>query len=83
MHDGGSGHRAHIVTNLLQDIIQRLDVTIMIWPRYSPNLNPIENLWALTKAEIYRLHPESEHAPDSEETEETLVEAANEAWRKI
>jgi hypothetical protein len=83
MHDGASVHRAHIITNLLQDIIQRLDVTIMIWPLYLPDLNPIENLWALIKAEIYRLHPESEHAPDTEKTKETLAEAAKEAWRNI
>jgi transposase len=60
-----------------------MGVTVMIWPPYSPDLNPIENLWALMKAEIYRLHPELEHAPNTDETLEALIAAAKEAWLSI
>lgn len=31
---------------------------MMDWPPYSPDLNPIENLWKMLKAEIDRTHPE-------------------------
>ncbi|EDN05333.1 predicted protein [Histoplasma mississippiense (nom. inval.)] len=51
----------------------------MPWPPYSPDLNPIENLWALLKQEIYKLHPELEHASDTVATKRALIEAAKEA----
>ncbi|EDN09531.1 predicted protein [Histoplasma mississippiense (nom. inval.)] len=55
----------------------------MPWPPYSPDLNPIENLWALLKQEIYKLHPELEHASDTVATKRVLIEAAKEAWNAI
>ena len=35
------------------------------------------------KQEIYKLHPELEHAPDMEETLNLLIQAAKEAWQVI
>lgn len=79
MHDGASVHRAVIVKKLLTE----LRIEVMDWPPYSPDLNPIENLWAIMKREIYRLHPELEHADDTETTRQQLIIAAKEAWRSI
>lgn len=39
MHDGASIHRAEIVTQWLQE----MGYTMMEWPPYSPDLNPIEH----------------------------------------
>jgi len=61
MHDNVSGHTARVVKALREE----LQVQLMIWPPYSPDLNPIENLWALMKAEIYRLYPELTYAEDT------------------
>jgi transposase len=40
MHDGVSVHTAHIMTAILRE----MGVIVMVWPPYSPDLNPIENL---------------------------------------
>jgi transposase len=79
MHDGAGLYRGHIVVRLLQE----MGITVMIWPPYSPDLNPIENLWAIMKKEIYKNHPELEHTLDTEETLIALVAAAQEAWHSI
>ena len=79
MHDGAGPHRAHIV----QGVLEELQIEVMMWPPYSPDLNPIENLWSVMKKQIYRLYPELERAPDTEETRQELVKAAKEAWNTI
>lgn len=55
----------------------------MAWPPYSPNLNPIENLWSLLKAKIYELHPKIRGMPDNDETLEFIISVAQEAWSHI
>jgi transposase len=56
MYNGAGPHCGHIV----RDILREMEIRVMSWPPYSPDLNPIENLWALMKAELYRLYPELE-----------------------
>lgn len=55
----------------------------MEWPPYSPDLNPIENLWALLKAAIYKLRPELIDMANNDETKQILVETAQIAWSQI
>lgn len=80
MHDNAPVHTAAII----QTILAELGVEVMIWPPYSPDLNPIENLWALMKSIIYERYPELEKAPNNRDTSlEQLVKAAKEAWHAI
>jgi transposase len=49
MQDNASVHTARKVMDYLQD--QRYSV--MHWPAHSPDLNPIENMWALLKNRLF------------------------------
>lgn len=77
--DNAPVHTAYIVRETLNE----LGFEIMEWPPYSPDLNPIENLWALLKAEILKCHPELKHLPNNESTLDILLEAAQEAWESL
>jgi hypothetical protein len=60
-----------------------MGVDIISWLPFSLDLNPIENLWAIMKVEIYKLYPELEFINDMEETLGRLIRAAQEAWYTI
>lgn len=79
MQDNAPVHTARIVKQVLKDF----HIQVMVWPPYLPDLNLIENLWAIMKQGIYKLYPELEHAPDTEETLRLLIQAAKEAWHTI
>jgi transposase len=47
MHDNAPTYTAIVVA------LENMQIEVMVWPPHSPDLNPIENLWSLLKAEIY------------------------------
>lgn len=78
-HDNAPTHTAYVV----RDALNELGFEIMEWPPYSPDLNPIENLWALLKAKVMEIRPDLRHMPNNESTWEILVDTAQEAWDRL
>ena len=42
-----------------QQLFQQAGIYVMDWPRYSPDLNPIENILSLLKKRVPNLHPQT------------------------
>jgi transposase len=54
-------------------------IDLIDWPPYSPDLNPIKNLWKMLKAEIDRAHPELKGIGNSQATMSFMIKCAQEA----
>lgn len=53
MHDGAPCHKAKVV----QTFLNQNNVEVLDWPGNSPDMNPIENVWAVIKSELSRMRP--------------------------
>ena len=76
MQDNAPIHKARTVQQWFRD----MGIELVVWPPYSPDLNPIENLWKLLKAKIIELRPELAVMKDNDTTQQLLIETAQEAW---
>ncbi len=79
MQDNAPIHKAHIICEWLEEN----KVHVMEWPPYSPDLNPIENLWALLKAEIYRSYPELIGLSNTQASLALLIRCAIATWENL
>ena len=72
MHDNAPCHTAKVVKTFLRENgIEFLD-----WPPYSPDLNPIENVWSWMKRKL-----ETEYPPA--ESEDELYDSAVKIWDEL
>jgi hypothetical protein len=70
--DNASAHRAQSTRNFFAT----RNINVLPWPPYSPDMNPIENLWGTMANEVYsegRVY----------QTTETLERACRLAWANI
>jgi transposase len=77
--DNAPTHTAIIIRQYLAELGREL----MIWPPYSPDLNPIENLWTLLKQKIYQIRPDLLHMPNNDTTLAIMIATAQEAWQQL
>lgn len=49
-HDNAPCHKAKLV----KQFFEQRAITTIDWPPYSPDLSPIENLWAIVKMKVHR-----------------------------
>jgi transposase len=68
MHDNAPVHTKKSNVKALEDA----GVNVLTWPARSPDLNPIENVWAWLKEKLYTEYPPCESAEELETTVHTI-----------
>lgn len=83
MQDNAPVHTARLVQNWLHDWAEENGIRLLDWPAYSPDLNPIENLWKMIKERVIEAHPELLDMGNSMQALDLLEMAAVEAWEGL
>ena len=69
--DNAPVHTARVA----QGVLAEAKVRTLTWPAYSPDLNPIENLWAAVEVEIRKHNPQPSSVGELEKVVKEIWEA--------
>lgn len=83
LQDNAPTHTARVVQEWLGEWASAHGITILDWPAYSPDLNPIENLWKILKENIYKKDPELATLTSTIASKERLIRVAIGCWHEI
>jgi transposase len=79
MQDNPSIHAAKKVIQWCEDYA----ILLLDWPPYSPDMNPIKHVWAITKKWIVKHYPELLKMGKSQAAYNQSTEVIVEAWNAI
>lgn len=79
MQDNASIHTAKKIVEWFENNA----VILLDWPPYSPDMNPIEHVWAKMKEWIIKTYPELSTMGKSQQAYNTLARAIEEAWNAL
>ena len=80
VQDNAPVHTAYIVDEWVEEWCREHGVEVIEWPPYSPDLSPIENVWAILKQRLYKQFPELASLLKSKASLEMLINAAKHVW---
>ena len=78
-HDNDPKHTSRDVCN---DLEMKLRGRVLQWPSYSPDLNPIENIWAYFRRNVEK-RVKGMVAQKKSVTQEVFIALVKEEWEKI
>ena len=82
--DNARPHIVKITRDWLGLLTKQYGLKVIDWPPNSPDMNPIEHLWAHVKRELYRRFPDTASLQGSPETiKATLYQRLQEVWWDI
>jgi transposase len=82
--DNAKVHKSKLTNAWLADSGKQNGFSIIVWPAYSPDMNPIEELWAHLKIELHHRYPDTWSLQGSNDAiKQKLQQRLWEVWWEI